>query len=92
MNLTNRWMNDPRYLAQVGHFLGAYSLVFTVHHFTNTRITGYVFIAGITAAALKEFWYDANYELPKQTSFDNWLDFSMYVAGGVVGFAIGLLK
>jgi hypothetical protein len=34
-----------------------------------------------TVTAVKEFWYDATQEVPKQSFSDNMLDFGMYVAG-----------
>lgn len=43
----------------------------------------------IAAAALKEFWYDADYETnPVQTWQDNLQDFAGYVIGAFVGWAL----
>jgi multisubunit Na+/H+ antiporter MnhB subunit len=91
MNLTNKWMNDPTYLAQAAHLLGAYSVMITAGHFwghVGCIIAAIVFTA---LTAVKEFWYDANYEIPKQTNFDNILDFSMYAVGTIIGLLIVLL-
>jgi hypothetical protein len=46
----------------------------------------------ILVAALKEFWYDKNYELPKQTTADNTLDFLMYFTGLVIGSLVILVN
>jgi hypothetical protein len=89
--LTNTWMNNPTYLAQMAHFLGAYAIIFTTFHFAGLQKALLATLAGALIAAIKEFWYDANYELPKQTSFDNILDFTMYVIGGGVALAVGYI-
>lgn len=89
--LTNKWMNDPNFLAQSAHFFGSYAAMLTAEALwghTGSIITGIVFML---AAALKEFWYDANYELPKQTAFDNILDFSFYGVGTIAGLLVDLL-
>ena len=91
VDLTNKWMNDPRYLAQAGHFLGAYAVIFTTFHFAGLQKALLATISGALIAALKEFWYDAKYELPKQTNFDNILDFTMYVVGGGVALLVSWL-
>lgn len=85
----NTWMNNPQYLAQVGHFLGGGSLMLLITLFSgNINYTWMVFEVGVVAAAIKEFWYDANYEIPKQTWQDNVMDFSFYVLGGGVGVGL----
>lgn len=92
--LTNSWMNNANVLAQIGHVLFGYALMLTVAYFSNTSFMYLGIFAGalIVYAALKEFWYDANYELPKQTWKDNLLDFSMYMLGLLVGFGIAMIK
>jgi hypothetical protein len=88
----NTWMNNPQYLAQIGHFLGGIALILLVTIFTwKIEYTSITFITGVVAAAIKEFWYDANYELPKQTWQDNLMDFSFYLLGGVIGFGLSIL-
>ncbi len=88
----NRWMNDPRYLAQIGHTLGGYAIVLTAFLFFGRPSLLFSLPAIVVAAALKEFWYDARYELPKQTAFDNWLDFGFYLVGAGLGSAACLLR
>jgi hypothetical protein len=89
MDLTNKWMNDPTFLAQSAHFFGAMATIMTVAHFTGR--TGGLITAGVfTAAAIvKEFWYDLKYELPKQSFADSFLDFTFYMVG--VGLAAAIL-
>ena len=41
----------------------------------------WTFAVIVALAAVKEFWFDANYEVPKQTNFDNWTDFAGYLFG-----------
>ena len=85
----NTWMNNPQYRAQVGHTLGGYALIVTVlalgHGWMPVLVT---YGLGILAAAVKEFWYDARYELPRQTEEDNLIDFGFYVVGGTIGLGV----
>ncbi len=95
--LTNEWMNSSIVLAQIAHVLFSYATVMTVAYFTGTSLLALGITAAVVVAyaAVKEFWYDANFELPVQTAFDNWLDFSMFCLGLVLGFgvaSIGLIK
>ncbi|MFI5091078.1 MAG: hypothetical protein ACHP7P_13565, partial [Terriglobales bacterium] len=39
----------------------------------------------VPAAAIKEFWFDANYEVPHQTFMDNLEDFGGYMLGILLG-------
>jgi hypothetical protein len=84
MNLTNTWMNDPTFLAQSAHFFGAIAVLMTASHIFGKEVA--LIIAGVfvVLALIKEFWYDLNYELPKQTVGDSALDFTFYMVGVVV--------
>lgn len=86
--MQNSWMNNPQFLAQIGHFFGAYSIIITMAFLFSHMVC--LVIAGlfILYAALKEFVYDANYELPKQTAADNWMDFAFYMLGVGVSLAM----
>ena len=89
----NTWMNNPQFLAQIGHSLGGLSIILVTAYFTHGFIPVLVAAGAIVvAAAIKEFWYDANYELPKQTSTDNWMDFGFYMVGMIVGLGVVALK
>ena len=88
----NTWMNNPQYLAQVGHFLGGASLIMLMALIGwNIQYVWIAFLLGSICAGIKEFWYDANYELPKQTWQDNLMDFSFYEIGGGVGTGLTYL-
>lgn len=91
MNLTNKWMNDPTFLAPSAHFFGAMATIMTVAHFAGK--TGGLIAAGLftAAAVVKEFWYDMKYELPKQSWGDSGLDFAFYMVGVVLASGILLL-
>lgn len=79
----SRWFQNVT--AQVAHFGAAFAIIavfmLRLPHYSHYGIVGMFVYAG-----LKEFWYDANYEKPKQSSSANVLDFSMYVAGIVSAF------
>jgi uncharacterized membrane protein YedE/YeeE len=68
------------------HILLSIALLTSVH----LAWMGYATAGGVVAAALKEYWYDATYELPKQTFKDNTEDFLGYCAGMAVGWAVTL--
>lgn len=91
INLTNSWMNDPTYLAQSAHFFGAITAVMIASYFWGKK--GCLWAAGIfaTAATIKEFWYDLNFELPKQTFWDSTLDYTFYLVGVAVAVITVLL-
>lgn len=76
----NFWMNNPQYLAQIGHFFGAYSIVFTAGHFLPSAYPGVV-LAMVCYMVVKEFWWDLVYEVPKQTWGDSIMDFGFYTLG-----------
>lgn len=93
----NTWMNSPQYLAQVGHFLGGLcalllaTLAAVLWGHATSMIPLYTLGVGVTLAAVKEFWYDMKYELPKQTWGDSLMDFGFYILGGGVGYFVSAL-
>ena len=88
----NRWMNNPQYLAQVGHTLGA-CLAMVVAAMFGGMYAAWIALPIIVVLALaKEFWYDATYELPRQTFADNAMDFGFFCLGAGIGLAIDCLK
>jgi hypothetical protein len=91
MAYVNRWMNDPQYLAQVGHLLGGAIVVLVAAIFFGARGVEVALGVGIAAAAIKEFWFDVHYEAPKQSWGDSAMDFAFYVIGGLVGLLIAIL-
>jgi divalent metal cation (Fe/Co/Zn/Cd) transporter len=84
-------MNDPQYLAQVGHFLGGVCLLATTALLFGAVPSMIALGVGVVAAAIKEFWYDMKYELPKQTWDDSLMDFGFYVLGAAAGSGLVLL-
>lgn len=94
----NTWMNNPQYLAQVGHLFGAGFVLVVTGMLSLALGAGWapvlaVLVAGVALAALKEFWYDMKWELPRQTWGDSLMDFAFYVLGALVGvgaFALAL--
>lgn len=49
----------------------------------------HLWLAGVllAIAGVKEFWFDATYEVPKQTFFENVTDFIGYAFGILLWFA-----
>jgi hypothetical protein len=92
MTAVNRWMNNPQYLAQVGHlFFG--STVTLVAALFGGLFAMWISLGALTLyATVKEFWYDLRYEVPKQTFGDSAMDFAFIVGGGAVGAALECLK
>jgi hypothetical protein len=87
----NRWMNNPQYLAQVGHFLGGAMIVTLVTVFGGFELGVYALAPITVAAGVKEFWYDMKYELPKQTWADSAMDFVFYFLGALVAVGVMLV-
>lgn len=86
---TNTWMNDPQYLAQVGHFLGGAIIILLVAVFFGVwraPLIAWGIFLPLTAA--KEFIYDARWEIPKQRNLDNWEDFGFYQFGAVAAMLV----
>lgn len=71
---------NPIWIAANAHFWFAFSILMVCH--------GSLWAIGavVIAAAVKEFWFDANNEVPKQTAFDNWTDFAGYVGGALAAW------
>jgi hypothetical protein len=65
---------NPQFIAFNAHAWFAYSVV-------KTFPFAGVAAAAAVLAALKEFWFDAKYEVPAQTFTDNLEDFAGYCAG-----------
>ena len=67
---------NPDFIAFQAHAWFAYAIVYT--------FGAYAALAVIPAVAAKEFLFDAKYEVPKQTTEDNLLDFTGYMTGVVL--------
>lgn len=86
-------MNNPQYLAQVGHLFGAGFVLAVTGMLSLALGAGWppvliVLAVGVSAAAVKEFWYDMVYELPRQTLADSAVDFAFYLLGALLGVGV----
>jgi ABC-type nickel/cobalt efflux system permease component RcnA len=85
------WMSNPQYLAQVGHFLGAYSLVLTSAVFLSPGTFWVVFVIAVIAATFKEFVFDVASWGEGDSWADSAMDWAFYMLGGVVGLGAAAL-
>jgi hypothetical protein len=88
--LTNSWMNNPEYGFFMAHSGWAFALLVSAAYLshTNIRLLEWVTAGGFLAAALKEYVYDALFEVPKQTFTDNTEDFVGYLVGLAIGWCV----
>ena len=88
--LTNRWMNSVAYLAAMAHVGWACLLMLLVALLSGRSIRACMWasIALVIFAAGKEWLYDANFEIPKQTFRDNAGDFLGYLGGIALSWII----
>lgn len=87
-------MVDPKFfqfVASMAHLFCGMCLFLIVTMFWGLDPLIYVGPAFVGLTALKEFWYDANYE-DLATRGSNLLDFSMYNLGALLGLCLYLLK
>jgi hypothetical protein len=80
----NSWMASPVFDAQCAHVLAGIAAMLSVQLWWP-KYFWYFLLLFLVAAAAKEFWYDATYELPVQHFSDNMLDFGMYAFGLGIG-------
>ena len=74
---------NVQFLANLGHFTVPYALVATFPKAKWFLLAGFVIYA-----AIKEYWFDAKYEVPHQTFANNTEDFIGYCLGAAVGCAV----
>jgi len=92
----NNWttfMSNPQYLAQVGHFLGALSLILLASLLAIVLGEGWVPIfwtlgIGVAAATFKEFVFDVSAWGEGDSWSDSIMDWSFYMLGGAVGMGL----
>lgn len=77
-------------VAQLSH-VGWGALVITWTALLFPREFYWIWVALESVAAIKEFWYDQNYETADERG-SNLLDFSMYTLGALLAFGALLLK
>lgn len=74
---------NPTFIAFQAHCWFAFSVVSTCGRYSVPVV--------LVSAALKEFWFDAKYEVPAQTWKDNTLDFAGYTTGALLALSLYLL-
>lgn len=67
---------NPAFVALNAHCWFAFAVVRT--------LGAWALVPVLLLAAIKEFWFDATYEVPKQTFWDNATDFGGYALGAVL--------
>jgi hypothetical protein len=73
--------------AQFAHAGTACAIMEGVRKYSSLRVALIVGGVALVAAAIKEFWYDQNYETTDERG-SNLLDFSMYAVGIVLGLLL----
>jgi hypothetical protein len=73
-DLISKVGTNPYFIAFNAHWGFAFAAMVFVHKLWFLPVA-------LIVASLKEFWFDANYEVPKQTPLDNWSDFAGYTFG-----------
>lgn len=84
--LPSNWETNMQYLAQIGHFFGALSIVVIAALFSGTNWVPILITisVGVIAAAVKEFVLDVR--PPENDSWANSaMDFAFYMLGAAVG-------
>jgi hypothetical protein len=84
-------MNNPVFLSQSAHFFSAIAIVMIASYFWGKKGCVLAVSAFTLVIAIKEFWYDLAYELPKQTFGDSALDYLFYLIGLTVAACLVLL-
>ena len=80
---------NPTFIAQNAHCWFAYSVLMTAHLLFPTLAFAWLALPALILAAIKEFWFDATNEVPKQDFSDNATDFSGYALGVVLSAVAG---
>jgi hypothetical protein len=81
---------NVQFLANVGHFAVPYAVIATYAFFNlkyrwgHPEVVWYLGGAFVIYAAIKEYYFDARYEVPHQTFWDNTRDFAGYCLGSGV--------
>jgi len=90
MNRLTAWIAaigvNPYWIAFNAHWGFAFALVTLLPSWWTVA-------AGVAIAGVKEFYFDARNEVPKQTALDNWSDFLGYCFGlGLASWHSGLFR
>jgi len=93
--LPSNWEENEQYLAQVGHFFGALSVIVITALFSIAFHEGWLHVllalgVGVPATAFKEFFLDLR--PPESDSLaDSVMDFGFYMFGAAVGVGLTAL-
>lgn len=87
--LSNDWMTNEDVKSKTAHALAGYGVMLTTGFlvkglFVHLFVWGLLFVYTI----VKEFWYDAKYEVPPQTFEGGLIDFKWYHVGAAVGMVV----
>ena len=91
MDLRNSWMTNTEFGVQAAHGMLGLSVVLFAALFFGLYASFVACGLFLAYATLKEWWYDATYEVPKQTWLDNLVDFGFLCAGASLGVALACL-
>lgn len=78
-------------IGQVAHTLAGILVVLGPNALFGSRFMWAWVLALIIFAAVKEFWYDVNYESSDERG-NGWEDFGFYIIGEVIGLVLWGLK
>jgi len=81
-------MTDPNFLGYSAHIWSAAFLTSLGFIFGGLAGAWIILILIMAFAGVKEFWYDAKYETPHQTFWDNLWDTLTYFGGCVLAMVV----
>jgi len=87
-SIVNRLNASSAFVSFNVHSWFACTAVYHVAKYNHQLVLTAVIFAALTA--LKEYWFDANYEIPKQTFVDSSIDWGSYLFGTVLAIVFAL--
>lgn len=78
--LSNSWMTNINVIAQFAHSGVSYGILLTLGRY-HPALVLYAGLGIVAYAAVKEFYYDARFEIPPQSFMNNLTDFIFYNVG-----------
>lgn len=90
LTIHSDFMNSVNFLAAMAHVGWACLIMLSVAVLSNSNMRACEYVSGclIAFAAIKEFWFDATFERPKQLFKDNAQDFAGYLGGVALAWAV----
>jgi hypothetical protein len=87
--LSNDWMTNDDIKGKTAHALAGYGVMLTAGYLKKGLLVHLiVWFLLFVYTVVKEFWYDAKYEVPLQTLEGSLTDFKWYHVGAAVGMAV----